>query len=204
MGETALVVITALSSGLIATLVTIWWQKRSQLKKDKTEIFATLMSKRYEISAEESVDALNMIDVVFYKSSKVRTAWNNFTDATNAQESPTKVQTITDKHLRLLEVIAEDIGYKDIHWDDIKQYYYPVGLSTKKQDEAVLRKVQIDAALAQIKGSQGQGNAAQIDAQTEQNNQMLLKALENPDGFVRLLEAATKAQNLGKNNKPKR
>ena len=55
MGETALVVITALSSGLIATLVTIWWQKRSRLKNDKTEIFATLMSKRYEISAEESV-----------------------------------------------------------------------------------------------------------------------------------------------------
>ena len=204
MGETALVVITALSSGLIATLVTIWWQKQSRLKNDKTEIFATLMSKRYEISAEESVDALNMIDVVFYKSPKVRTAWKNFTDATNAQESPTKAQTITDKHLRLLEVIAEDIGYKDIHWDDIKQYYYPVGLSTKKQDEAVLRKLQIDAALAQIKGSQGQGNAAQIDAQNEQNNQMLLKALENPDGFVRLLEAATKAQNLGKNNKPRR
>ena len=204
MGETALVIITALSSGLIATLVTIWWQKWSQLKKDKTEIFATLMSKRYEISAEESVDALNMIDVEFYKSPKVRTAWKNFTDATNAQESPTKAQTITDKHLRLLEVIAEDIGYKDIHWDDIKQYYYPVGLSTKKQDEAILRKVQIDAALAQIKGSQEQGNAAQIDSQTEQNNQMLLKALENPDGFVRLLEAATKAQNLGKNNKPRR
>ena len=204
MGETALVIITALSSGLIATLVTIWWQKWSQLKKDKTEIFATLMSKRYEISAEESVDALNMIDVVFYKSPKVRTAWKNFTDATNAQESPTKAQTITDKHLRLLEVIAEDIGYKDIHWDDIKQYYYPVGLSTKKQDEAILRKVQIDAALAQITGSQEQGNAAQIDSQTEQNNQMLLKALENPDGFVRLLEAATKAQNLGKNNKPRR
>lgn len=204
MKETALVVITALSSGLIATLVTIWWQKRSQLKKNKAEIFAILMSKRYEISAEESVDALNMIDVVFYKSHDVRTAWKTFIDATNAQESPTKEQIIADKHLRLLEVIAEDIGYKNIHWDDIKQYYYPVGLSNKKQDEAVLRKVQIDAALAQIKGSQGQGNAAQIDAQTEQNHQMLLKALENPDIFVRLLEEATKAQNIGTNNKSRR
>lgn len=203
MGETALVVITALSSGLIATLVTIWWQKRSQLKRNKTEIFAILMSKRYEISAEESVDALNMIDVVFYKSPDVRTAWKTFIDATNAPESPTKEQIIRDKHLRLLEVIAEDIGYKKIHWDDIKQYYYPVGLSNKKQDEAVLRKVQIDAALAQIKGSQEQGNAAQIDAQAEQKNQMLLKVLENPDSFARLLEAATKAQNTGKNNKPK-
>ena len=126
------------------------------------------------------------------------------TDATNAQESPTKTQTITDKHLRLLEVIAEDIGYQDIHWDDIKQYYYPVGLSTKKQDEAVLRKVQIDAALAQIKESQGHQNTAQTDSQTALNNQMLLKALENPDGFVKLVEAAEKAQNLGKNTKQRR
>lgn len=204
MGDGALVIITALCSGLIATFVTIWWQKKAKIKNDKTKIFTTLMSKRYEISAEESVDALNMIDVVFYKSPKVRAAWKNFTDAANAQESPTKTQTITDKHLRLLEVIAEDIGYQDIHWDDIKQYYYPVGLSTKKQDEAVLRKVQIDAALAQIKESQGHQNTAQTDSQTALNNQMLLKALENPDGFMKLVEAAEKAQNLGKNTRQRR
>ena len=103
-----------------------------------------------------------------------------------------------------MEVIAEDIGYQDIHWDDIKQYYYPVGLSTKKQDEAVLRKVQIDAALAQIKESQGHQNTAQTDSQTALNNQMLLKVLENPDGFMKLVEAAEKAQNLGKNTRQRR
>lgn len=170
MRDVALVIVTALCSGLIATFVTIWWQKRFQIKKDKTKIFTTLMSKRYEISAEESVDALNMIDVVFYKSPKVRTAWKNFTDAASAQDSPTRAQMISDKHLKLLEVIAEDIGYKNIHWDDIKQYYYPVGLSTKKQDEEVLRKAQIDVALAQIKESQECESDRQIDYQSTPNN----------------------------------
>ena len=168
MNETALVIITALCSGLVATLVTLWWQNRAQIQKEKREIFTALMAKRYEISSEESVEALNMIDVVFYKSTKVRSAWRSFNGATNAQDLPTKGQTIADKHLKLLEVMAEDIGYKNIRWDDIKQYYYPVGLSTKKQDETVLRKVQIDAALAQIKESQEQSDVAQTNAQTVQ------------------------------------
>ena len=42
---------------------------------------------------------------------------------------------------------------------------------------------------------------AQVDRQTDFNNQMLLKALENPDGFLKLIEIAEKAQNLGKNGK---
>ncbi len=201
MENTLLVIITALCSGLVATLVTIWWQAKHQKKIDKNNIFTILMSKRYEISAEESVEALNMIDVVFYKSDKVRKAWKDFNDATNAPESDTKNQNIIDKHLRLLEVIAEDIGYKEIRWDDIKQYYYPEGLSDMKRDEAILRRVQIDANLAQIKSRQEQTESSQVEPQADFNNQMLLKVLENPDGLLKLLEVAEKAQNFNKGGK---
>ena len=192
------ILISAILSGIFATIVTLWWQNKSQVKQEKIKIFTTLMSKRYEISAEESVDALNMIDVVFHASPEVRTAWRNFQDATNLPESSTKTQTINDRHLKLLEMMAGDIGYKDIHWDDIKGYYYPVGLSERKRDEAVLRKVQIDAGLAQINKKEQGGENARVDTKTEIGNQMLLKALENPDGFVRLIEAAGKAQQLTK------
>lgn len=188
----------------IATFVTILWQRKAQQLFEKRKIFTILMSKRYDIAAEESVEALNMIDVVFYSSKEVREAWNAFNDATNLPDSNTKSQTISDKHLRLLEVIAKDIGYKDIHWDNIKQYYYPIGLSTKKQDETVLRRVQIDAALAQIKEGQEHKETAQTDTQTTLNNQMLLKVLENPDSFIKLIDAAEKAQNLGKSTRQKR
>ena len=194
MENSALVIITALCSGLIATLVTILWQRKAQQQAEKKRIFTVLMSKRYDIAAEESVEALNMIDVVFYGSKKVREAWKAFNDATKLPESPTKNQTITDKHLRLLEVIAEDI----------KRYYYPIGLSDKRQQEAILRKVQIDAGIAQLKETQGHENNAQIDSQTALNNQVLMKALENPEGFAKLLGAVEKAQNLGKNAQEKR
>ena len=162
------------------------------------------MSKRYDIAAEESVEALNMIDVAFYDSKGVREAWKEFNDATNLPDSPTKNRTIMDKHLRLLEVIAEEIGYKNICWEDIKRYYYPIGLSDKRQQEAILRKVQIDAGIAQINENQRHENNAQIDPQAASNNQMLLKMLENPDSLVKLIEAAEKAQNLGKSTRQKR
>lgn len=204
MGNTLLVIVTALCSGLVATLVTVWWQTKYQKKMDKKRIFTILMSKRYEISAEDSVEALNMIDVVFYKSDKVRKAWRDFNETTKAPESETKNQNISDKHLRLLEVIAEDIGYKEIRWDDIKQYYYPVGLSDMKRDETVLRRVQIDAGLAQIKNHREHEESSQVDPQTNLGNQMLLKALENPDGLLKLLEVAEKAQNFNKGGKSRK
>lgn len=197
------ILISAILSGVFATLVTLWWQDRSRQKQEKIRIFTILMSKRYEISADESVDALNMVDVVFYESDSVRSALRNFREATALPESNTKSQVITDKHLKLLEIMAEDIGYKKIRWDDIKEYYFPVGLSERKRDETILRRVQIDAGLAQLKKEQEPQNVAHIDAKAEFTNQMVLKALENPDSFVKLVEAAEKAQNLSKSTKKK-
>ena len=203
MGETVIVVLTALCSGLIATLVTILWQKKSGVKNEKIKIFTTLMSKRYDIAAEESVNPLNMIDVVFYQSEKVRSAWKSFLETTNQPDSPTRSQAINDKHLKLLEVIAEDIGYEEIRWDDIKQYYYPIGLSNLRQDEAVLRRVQIDAGLAQINESKKHGEVSQANTNDQIAPQVLIEAMRNPDGLLKLMEAAEKAQNLNKRTKRK-
>ena len=98
-------------------------------------------------------------------------------------------------------MMAENIGYVEIHWDDIKQFYYPVGLSDKKRDETILRRVQIDSAKAQLKKQQEHTESAQVDPQTDLKNQMLLKAIDNPESFLKLVEAAEKAQNIGKSGK---
>ena len=175
------ILISTILSGAFATIVTLWWQNKSGIKQQKLSIFTVLMAKRYEITAEECVEALNMIDVVFYKDAKVRNAWKEFRNATDMPESEAKAQIVTDKRLKMLEVMAENIGYKDIRWDDINQYYFPVGLSDRKRDEAILRKVQIDAGIAQLKSQKEHAETAQVDPQTDFSNQMLLKALENTD-----------------------
>lgn len=191
------ILISAVLSGVFATIVTLWWQNKSRIKQEKVRIFTILMSKRYDIAAEESVEALNMIDVVFYKSSKVRTVWREFNDTTKLPESNTKAQAISDKHLRLLEVIAEDIGYKEIRWEDIKQYYYPVGLSDRKRDEAVLRRVQIDAGIAQIKKEEShQSGVSRVDSTTEMNQQLTMKALNDPEWLMKLVEAVEKGKKI--------
>lgn len=151
MGETVLLIGTALISGLVATVVTLWWQAKAKKKENKEKIFSTLMSKRYNIADKESVEALNMIDVVFYSDSKVRDAWRKFKEATDLPaEKLDRTKIIEDKHLKLLEIMAENIGYKEIKWDNIKDYYYPVGLSNKNLEEEQLRKAQLDLNLRQI------------------------------------------------------
>ena len=198
MGNLGSILVSAILSGIFATIITLWWQNKNQAHQEKVRVFSKLMSKRYDITAEECVEALNMIDVVFYKDEKVRNAWHEFKNATDMPDTEAKPQVITDKRLKMLEVMAESIGYKNIRWDDIKEYYYPVGLSEQKRDEAVLRRVQIDAAVAQIEKGKETTSAARVDPKEAFSNQMLLKAMENPDGLLKLFEVAEKAQNLNK------
>lgn len=198
MVDTVLLIATALCSGLVATLVTLWFQKKEKAKATKLHIFTTLMSRRYDLVDEECVAAFNMIDVAFYKSDRVRKAWKEFFNAVNGPDSPTKAQIIRDRNLKLLEVMAEDIGYKDIKWDDIKNYYYPVGLSERKQMEESLRRINIEAGLAQIK-SLGKTSSAQISDKDQLNAELIKEAMRNPDSLIKLMDAVEKAQKLKTN-----
>lgn len=152
MEQIILVICTALISGLFATIITLWWQKKSALYNEKMDIFKTVMSYRYKISSEESVSALNAIDVVFYRDTEVRRAYVDFLN--EADKKPEFNPNINDKHLKLLEEIAKALNLKDIHWDDIKRSYYPKGLSEKTREEDTLRKIQIQNASNSLAESQ--------------------------------------------------
>lgn len=185
-------VLLVLCSGLIASLVTVVLQRRHDIKQEKVRIFVILMSKRYDIASQESVEALNVVDVLFHKSEKVREALQAFLAATEMAETPNREQVISDKHLRLLEEIAKDIGYAEVNWEDIKHFYNPTGLSTRLREEAMLRRVQIDAGLAQLSSSKKVTGTTQIDPNSELAGRVLLEAMRNPDGIVKLIEATEK------------
>lgn len=187
MNSMVIIVLTALISGLLATIVTIWWQRRSELRRKKMGIFETLMAYRYMISHQESVNALNSIDVVFYKEKSVRKAYASFLNETGKKLEFNP--NIADKHLKLLEEMSKSLGLKEIHWDDIKQCYYPAGLAQRIQDEEMLRKVQIQNALDAAKQNAEQQNTP---ASNQFNEQFALKLLpdliKNPDILKMLLE----------------
>lgn len=191
MNNVVLVVITALISGLLATIVTIWWQRRSEIRNKKMKVFETLMTYRYMISSQESVNALNSIDVVFYKDKNVRKAFSDFLNETD--KKPEFNPNIPDKHLKLLEEMSKSLGLKDIHWDDIKQSYYPSGLSEKIMEESLLRKMQIQSVSTELTQEQAPQNTPSNNQFNEQMVAQLLPALlQNPESLKMLIE-------LGKN-----
>lgn len=178
-----IVIITSLISGLVATIVTIIYQRVSESRKDKKEIFEILMSHRYLISDKDNVEALNRVEVVFYKNKEVRECWKKFLsaadDAAKNPNNPSNDTDINDKYLRLLEEIAKCIGCKGIDWENIKKYYYPQGLSSKILEETALRRAQISQASAVAQ--QDQGNRNQMTAE-EVGMRFMLKAMESPNG----------------------
>ena len=187
MENIVLVLVTALISGLLATIVTIWWQHRSELRRKKMDIFETLMSYRYMISNQESVNALNSVDIVFYKDEAVRKAYAAFLNETG--KKPEFNPNTADKYLKLLEEMSKSLGLKDIHWDDIKQCYYPNGLAEKIQDEQMLRKVQIQNAIDTAKRNAEQQNTPASNQFNEQLTMQLLPVLlKNPESLKMLME----------------
>lgn len=188
------IIIGAIASGLLATIVTLVVQRNSELKRVKIEMFETLMAHRYLMHDKDNVEALNKVDVVFHKNADVRKAWTEFLDAADrGVANPTANNNIDDKYLKLLEKIAIAIGYKNIDWENIKRYYFPAGLSNKISEEAMLRKAQLSQAnaVANQDSSSGQTSAEQFGMK------VLLKALDSPDGLekvARIAELTTKAK----------
>lgn len=187
MKDIMIVILTALVSGLFATIITLWWQHRVELKRNKMKIFETLMAYRYMISAQECVNALNSIDVVFYNDKAVRKAYADFLNETD--KKPEFNPNIADKHLKLLEEMSKALGLKNIHWDEIKQSYYPAGLSEKITEESLLRKMQIQSTAAGLVQEQAPQNTPAKNQFSEQTIAQLLPALlQNPESLKMLIE----------------
>lgn len=182
---------TALISGLLATVVTLWWQRRTAILDRKLKAFETLMSYRYMISSAESVKALNSIDIIFYKDDDVRKAYSDFLN--EADKNPEFNPNIGDKHLKLLEEMAKALRLKDIHWDEIKHSYYPEGLARKTQEEDMLRRAQLQNAIETKQRNAEQQNTPASNQFGEQlAAQMLPDLLKNPESLKMILEYAKK------------
>ena len=190
------IIVTVLSvvfSGVVATVITILYQKFSGEQTAKRRVFETAVSYRFFISEEENVKSLNSIDVIFHENQKVRQAWKSYMD--EADKPSSNPQQLNDRYIKLLEEMALACGYKDIRWDDLKRYYYPNGLLNRKNDDEVLKKLQIKAAEKTASDAVGQQNTPQNEQFANQMMlQLLPKLIENPDSFSKLIELADKAK----------
>ena len=117
-----------------AVLIGQWLQNRATKRKDKLEIFKTLMIARNGWSPE-SVRALNIIDIVFADDSTVRARWKEYYDRLCVENpSETELKKIKTAQDKLLEAIAVSLGYTDkVTWETIQNPYVPKGMIEAEQ-----------------------------------------------------------------------
>lgn len=135
---------------LAAPIVSVWiaqkLQDRDKKRQDKMYIFRTLMTDRIYGWTPQSVNALNIIDIVFSDDSEVRKQWKKYYDKL-CVENPTetdlkKIQNSRDK---LLETMAVSLGYKDnISWETIQNPYIPKGMTDAMNQQQQFQNSQLE------------------------------------------------------------
>jgi len=123
---------------IVSVIVGQKLQNRARKRDDKMQIFKILMSSRIYGWTNASVEALNLIEVVFAKDKKVISQWKRYYDVLSV-EKPDAAQRekMIKERDALLEVIAVSLGYKDnVTLRTIQNSYQPVGLADmlKKQE----------------------------------------------------------------------
>ena len=128
--------IAVIAIPVIAVLVGQKLQDRAEKRKDKMQIFKTLMTSRIYGWTPDSVHALNIIDIVFADDKDVRSAWKDLNDKYRVDNPDEQhLKKIEQAQFKLIEAIANTLGYKDkITWETIQNPYMPIGM--KAQIEA--------------------------------------------------------------------
>jgi hypothetical protein len=129
---------------IVMPIVAVWvgqrLQRRSELRKDKMWIFRTLLIARNGWTVD-SVNALNIIDVVFVDDENVRKRWKEYYDKLCVENpNETELNKIRIAQYQLIEAIAKSLGYKNkITWETIQNPYMPTGMaeSLRRQQEVL-------------------------------------------------------------------
>lgn len=116
---------------ILAVVVGQKLQERAQKRNDKMQIFKTLMTSRIFGWTNESVQAMNLIDVVFADDKAVRRQWKTCFDKMCVENpTDTDLSKIKVEREKLLEAMAKSLGYKDIiTWESIQNPYIPKGMT---------------------------------------------------------------------------
>lgn len=132
---------------IAAVLIAQWLQNRAEKRKDKMQIFKALMTSRAVGWTNESVNALNVLDIVFVNDKSVRAAWKDLSDKYNILEpDEQEKKKIKLAEHKLLEAIACSLGYKDkITWETIQNPYLPKGMLDQMVSQQLTQKEYLNA-----------------------------------------------------------
>jgi len=128
-------VLAILLSPIIALLITMYLQTRKDRKTAQMYLFNTLIATRHSPITEETVRALNMIEVLFYDKPKVRQLWREYFEMlyNEGLNNPLGWEQRQKKNIELIYEMGKCLGYgKEISHLDVERVYYPVGLGQQR------------------------------------------------------------------------
>ena len=128
---------------IVAPIISVYiaqgLQNRDKKRQDKMDVFKTLMTNRIYDWTHQSVNALNIIDIVFADDKEVRQQWKKYYDKLCIEQpTETELKKIKIEKKKLLETMANSLGYKDkISWETIQNPYITKGMvdSMKQQQQ---------------------------------------------------------------------
>ena len=154
---------------VVAVIVGQYLQERVQKRKDKMQIFQCLMTRRITgWAALEAVNAINSIDIIFTDNKEIRNQLGVWKSKCR-KDIPSEEQY--REQCKLLELMANDLGYKDkITWDIIQNPYYPEGLNQQLTMNTQIMNGQVEWAKAASLLSQMMGKPQQNSEDTDHAN----------------------------------
>ncbi|RKE53395.1 MULTISPECIES: DUF6680 family protein [unclassified Sphingomonas] len=136
------------SAARIAEILRRQGDNEMESRRFKLNVFALLMQGRAELASEDTVRALNSIDVAFNKSVPVREAWAELFQAFGIV--PMQNHLVDKRVRKLLREMAQDLGIADtLRLDDFARTYFPNALAQDRE----MRSLQRQATLKQLTGS---------------------------------------------------
>lgn len=141
-------------SPVIAVLVTLWLQSRKEKRDRKYFVLSTLIANRETYATPENVRALNMVDLVFHDSGKIRTLWGELFAIFNDRSlvPPENTEKQRRKYLELVVEMAKQLGYgKVITAFNTDRRYLPQGML----DQMIKQNELLDEFLRVLKASSG-------------------------------------------------
>jgi hypothetical protein len=129
---TDLVTVTALLVGpAIAIGIQLYFESRRRKRAAKERIFSTLMGFRAFIINPQFVQALNLVDVIFYDNVEVRAKRSEFMAIANGSQGremkPQEIEACKDLIAEMLAKMGKELGFEFDHTEIKNTAYYPKG-----------------------------------------------------------------------------
>ncbi|WP_156437499.1 MULTISPECIES: DUF6680 family protein [Burkholderia] len=133
--DTWAVVLATFFGPTTALLITFVRDSRAQKYNRRLHVFRTLMATRRIAISPDHVNALNLIEVDYYKCKKVETAWKSYLDHLNDAGRPEDAAWRETKERRLAELLFQMgvvLGFKITALDMFRGGYAPKGWAHKE------------------------------------------------------------------------